>query len=122
MFLRPKRPSISFKFGGTSGTMPMLKWPTGLNRAFAKRSVILREPPGGGHWRKDLTDEQVKFFPIYSYLIVYRPETSPLQVVAFYMAAATWKCFSRIAYESAKILFYAKSCYTTQFPGRSRSS
>jgi plasmid stabilization system protein ParE len=29
--------------------------------------------PGGGHWRKDLTDEQVKFFTIYSYLIVYRP-------------------------------------------------
>jgi len=29
-----------------------------------------------------LTDEAVKFFPIYSYLIVYRPDTKPLQVVA----------------------------------------
>jgi len=29
-----------------------------------------------------LTDEPVKFFPVYSYLIVYRPETNPLQVVA----------------------------------------
>jgi plasmid stabilization system protein ParE len=38
--------------------------------------------PGGGHWRRDLTDAPVKFFPIYSYLIVYRPETNPLQVVA----------------------------------------
>jgi antitoxin ParD1/3/4/toxin ParE1/3/4 len=38
--------------------------------------------PGGGHWRRDLTNEPVKFFPIYSYLIVYRPETKPLQVVA----------------------------------------
>jgi plasmid stabilization system protein ParE len=38
--------------------------------------------PGSGHWRKDLTSEQVKFFPIYSYLIVYRPETNPLQIVA----------------------------------------
>jgi hypothetical protein len=37
---------------------------------------------GSGHWRKDLTDEQVKFFPIYSYLIAYRPNTKPLQVVA----------------------------------------
>ena len=40
--------------------------------------VYLAERPGGGHWRKDLTDEPVKFFPVYSYLIVYRPETSPL--------------------------------------------
>jgi len=38
--------------------------------------------PGAGHWRKDLTEEPVKFFSIYSYLIVYRPETNPLQVVA----------------------------------------
>jgi len=44
--------------------------------------VYLAGRPGGGHWRKDLTGEPVKFFSIYSYLIVYRPETSPLQVVA----------------------------------------
>jgi len=29
-----------------------------------------------------LTEEPVKFFSIYSYLIVYRPETKPLQIVA----------------------------------------
>lgn len=44
--------------------------------------VYLAGRPRGGHWRKDLTDQQVKFFPIYSYLIVYRPETKPLQIVA----------------------------------------
>jgi antitoxin ParD1/3/4 len=44
--------------------------------------VYLAERPSRGHWRKDLTNEPVKFFSIYSYLIVYRPETSPLQVVA----------------------------------------
>jgi plasmid stabilization system protein ParE len=38
--------------------------------------------PGGGHWRKNLTDEEVKFFPVYSHLIVYRPETTPLQIVS----------------------------------------
>jgi antitoxin ParD1/3/4/toxin ParE1/3/4 len=38
--------------------------------------------PGAGHWRIELTDEPVKFFSVYSYLIVYRPETKPLQVVA----------------------------------------
>ncbi len=47
-----------------------------------EKIVYLAGRPGAGHWRKDLTDETVKFFPIYSYLIVYRPETIPLQVVA----------------------------------------
>jgi plasmid stabilization system protein ParE len=46
------------------------------------KMVFLAGTPGAGHWRKDLTDEPVKFFPIYSYLIAYRPETKPLQVVA----------------------------------------
>jgi len=37
------------------------------------RIVFLAANPGAGHWRKNLTDETVKFFPVYSYLIVYRP-------------------------------------------------
>jgi plasmid stabilization system protein ParE len=32
---------------------------------------LLASSSGAGHWRKDLTDEPVKFFPVYSYLIVY---------------------------------------------------
>ena len=47
-----------------------------------EKLVFLTERPHAGHWRKDLTDEAVKFFPVYSYLIVYRPETNPLQVVS----------------------------------------
>jgi antitoxin ParD1/3/4/toxin ParE1/3/4 len=50
--------------------------------AIRDKIVFLARSPGSGHWRKDLTDEPVKFFPVYSYLIVYRPETKPLQVVA----------------------------------------
>ena len=46
------------------------------------RIVFLARTPGAGHWSKDLTEEAVKFFPVYSYLIVYRPETKPLQVVS----------------------------------------
>ena len=34
-----------------------------------------------GHSRRDLTDAPVRFFAVYSYLIVYRPETTPLQIV-----------------------------------------
>ena len=50
----------------------------------AIRDQIVRWPknPGIGHWRKDVADEAVKFFPVYSYLIVYRPDTQPLHVVA----------------------------------------
>ena len=43
---------------------------------------FLSTAPGTGHWRKDLTSENVKFFPVYAYLIVYRPETTPLQIVS----------------------------------------
>ena len=47
-----------------------------------EKIVFLAANPGAGHWRKNLTDEAVKFFPVYSYLIVYRPETTPLQIVS----------------------------------------
>jgi len=44
--------------------------------------VLLAANPGAGHWRKNLTDDTVKFFPVYSYLIVYRPENTALQIVS----------------------------------------
>jgi toxin ParE1/3/4 len=53
-----------------------------VEAAIRDKIAYLAGRPGSGHWRKDLTKEKVKFFPIYSYLIVYRPETNPLQVVA----------------------------------------
>jgi plasmid stabilization system protein ParE len=45
------------------------------------KCVYLASFPGAGHWRHDLTSANVRFFSVYSYLIVYRPETKPLQVV-----------------------------------------
>ena len=47
-----------------------------------ERMVFLSRNPGAGHWRKDLTDLALRFFPVYSYLIAYRPEAKPLQIVA----------------------------------------
>jgi toxin ParE1/3/4 len=44
--------------------------------------AFLTESPGAGHHRRNLISEKVKFFPVYSYLIVYRPATDPLQIVA----------------------------------------
>jgi hypothetical protein len=46
------------------------------------RILFLARNPRAGHERKDLTDLPVRFFPVYSYLIVYRPETTPLPIVA----------------------------------------
>lgn len=40
------------------------------------------DAPGIGHKREDLTDEDVRFWTVYKYYVVYRPKTVPLEVVA----------------------------------------
>jgi plasmid stabilization system protein ParE len=47
-----------------------------------EKFAYLADFPHAGHWRHDLTDAPVRFFSVYSYLIVYRPETTPLQIVS----------------------------------------
>jgi toxin ParE1/3/4 len=47
-----------------------------------EKIAFLAVTPGAGHYRKDLTNEDVKFFSVYSYLIVYRPAAKPLQIVS----------------------------------------
>jgi plasmid stabilization system protein ParE len=42
---------------------------------------FLGSHPEVGHVREDLTSRQVKFWRIYSYLIVYDPETKPLEIM-----------------------------------------
>jgi antitoxin ParD1/3/4/toxin ParE1/3/4 len=59
------------------------------NRQAAKRVLdrieatirVLAKTPGMGHLREDLADRRHRFFLVYSYLIVYRPETRPLQII-----------------------------------------
>lgn len=41
----------------------------------------LAEMPEIGHLRQDLAEEPMRFWPVYSYLIIYRPESRPLEVV-----------------------------------------
>ena len=43
---------------------------------------LLGRNPDIGHRREDLTDKTLRFWPVRSYLIVYRPATRPLQIVA----------------------------------------
>jgi len=53
-----------------------------VENAFRERFAFLADNPGAGHSRKDLTDQDVRFLPVYSYLVVYRPGTKPLQIVS----------------------------------------
>jgi plasmid stabilization system protein ParE len=42
---------------------------------------LLAENPDAGHYREDLTSRPVRFFPVYSYLVVYLAGTNPVQIV-----------------------------------------
>ena len=37
--------------------------------------------PGTGHRRDDQTDEPLRFWSVHRYLIIYRPDTHPLEIV-----------------------------------------
>jgi plasmid stabilization system protein ParE len=47
-----------------------------------EKCASLARMPGQGHRRQDYTSADVLFFPVYSYLIAYRPTTKPLQILA----------------------------------------
>lgn len=55
--------------------------------ALENAMIKLAKNPGIGHRREELTDKHHRFFPVYSYLIVYRHETKPLQVIRVLSAA-----------------------------------
>jgi plasmid stabilization system protein ParE len=42
---------------------------------------LLGENPDMGHFREDLTTHPVRFFPVYSYLVIYMSGTSPVEIV-----------------------------------------
>ena len=44
--------------------------------------VLLASRPGIGHARADLTDRPLKFWSVYSYLVVYDPASDPLTIIA----------------------------------------
>jgi toxin ParE1/3/4 len=49
--------------------------------------IKLAKNPGMGHRRDELTDKRHRFLLVYSYLIVYRYETKPLQIIRILHAA-----------------------------------
>ena|SRR5579871_3079650 len=64
------------------GNSTSLRMADRVESVIREKLVYLAGNPAGGHYRRDLTDAPVRFFAVYSYLITYRPETKPLQVVA----------------------------------------
>jgi toxin ParE1/3/4 len=49
-------------------------------RELREAMQLLAGAPGVGHSREDLTEEPVKFWAVFSYLIVYDPATRPIGV------------------------------------------
>lgn len=49
--------------------------------------VLLAARPHAGHLREDLADASVRFWPVRSYLVVYRPDRVPLEIVRFWHGA-----------------------------------
>ena len=41
----------------------------------------LAKTPGIGHVREDLADREFRFWPVWSYLVIYLPETKPLEII-----------------------------------------
>jgi plasmid stabilization system protein ParE len=53
-----------------------------IGRRLRRRVSAGRKPdPDAGHFRKDLTPLAVKFWPIFSYLVVYDPAARPVAIV-----------------------------------------
>lgn len=55
----------------------------------------LGEMPGIGHFREDLLDRRYKFWSVHSYVIAYRWEATPIQVIAVVHGARSLSSFFR---------------------------
>jgi plasmid stabilization system protein ParE len=63
-----------------------------LERLFAALSR-LAQTPGMGHHRKDLADARHRFWTVYSYVIAYRDQTKPLEIIAIVHGARQLEAF-----------------------------
>jgi len=52
-----------------------------LQKEVERAVRMLAGNPYLGHVRRDLTSKQVRFWAVYSYLVVYDPATRPLEIV-----------------------------------------
>lgn len=54
---------------------------------------MLGDAPGMGHYREDLLDRRYRFWSVWSYLIVYRWETKPIQIISIVHGARDLDAF-----------------------------
>lgn len=48
---------------------------------------VLGEHPDSGHYREDLASQSVRFFPVYSYMVVYTSGSKPVEIARILGAA-----------------------------------
>jgi antitoxin ParD1/3/4 len=53
-----------------------------IDGEFHELFAPLARMPRQGHTRKDLTNRPVLFFSLYSFIVVYQPELTPLRIMA----------------------------------------
>ena len=53
----------------------------------------LADMPGMGHFREDLLDKHYKFWSVYSYVIAYRWDVKPIQIIAVVHGARDLEAF-----------------------------
>src|SRR5262245_60507430 len=53
-----------------------------IETEFYELFTDLGQNPWIGHERKDLTSRRLRFFPLYSFLVVYEPDVKPIRIVA----------------------------------------
>jgi antitoxin ParD1/3/4/toxin ParE1/3/4 len=58
-----------------------------VDRELEKVLLRLAAHPHIGHRRRDLLPAHLRVWPFYSYLIIYRPNTSPLEIVRVWHGA-----------------------------------
>jgi len=58
-----------------------------VQERFLEIFSLIGENPNVGHLREDLTTRPVRFFPVFSYLVIYLPDTNPVQIVRVLGAA-----------------------------------
>lgn len=68
------------------------RWVAKLFGAFES----IAQTPGMGHRREDLTSHAILFWPVGSYLILYRAERDPIEIVAVTQGARDIPIFLRL--------------------------
>lgn len=65
-----------------------------INKIYSELAK-LGDMPGMGHFREELLDRRFKFWSVFSYVIVYRWEVSPIEVVNVLHGARDLKSYFR---------------------------